>query len=383
MKLLYLIRIFLRCLSSGKLALVLVAVLILFSLVGVIFPQKGQLHPQQILQWQQQHPELTTVVEPWGFFTVFHSTPFMISIGLLALNTLTCTVLHFIKRGGFRALTGPGSMVLWGFLLLHLSFIILFTGGLISAAARMDGYILLTEGQTFIDRPENYLRYARGLIQLSDTFSFSVTLDKADIKFEKPDYVVDMNTILHFRSVDGQTVEGSVQVNRPYVYEGKAFTLDEIGYSPRLILRHAGKQTPLVNSFVALQTVVNDEGRQYRDYLPLPFFEKRIIVELYPNGNVDAQSDKIFDEPVIILTAENSKIDSDSRLYLPLGQKTVFEGCEFEFPELRQWASFRVSSDPGYPVVWFALWLGLAALLLRYLPELREWRTKPIGYDES
>lgn len=374
---------FLRYLSSGKLALLLVAILILFSLVGVIFPQKGQLHPQQILQWQQQHPALTKAFEPWGFFTVFHSVPFMITIGLLAINTLTCTVLHFVQKGSFRALTGPGAIGTAGFLLLHLSFIVLFIGGFISAAARMDGYILQTEGQTFTDRPENYLRYTQGFMTSSNNAGFSMTLKKVDVKYEKSEYVVDMTAELQFQSSTNQSTEGLVRVNYPFSYRGKAFTLDDTGYSPRLVLRRAGEQMPLVNSFVALQTLTSGHIRQYRDYLPLPFFENKVIVELFPVGSKDTQTGRMLKEPLMILKTDGSQGEESAPMRLALGQKATLDGYEFEFAELRQWASFRISKDPGYPVVWTALWLGMIALLMRYLPELRDWQTKPISCRES
>ena len=368
-----LIRLFFTGLSSGKLALALVAVLILFSLVGVIFPQMGQLPANKILQWQQQHPSITAVLKPIGLFSVFHSWPFMIALSLLAINTLICTVIHFSEKGGFRALVGSGAMTTWGFLLLHLSFIVLLAGGFTSAATRMDGYILLTEGQSFTDQPENYLRYSIGSLRPSGGWDFSVLLKEVNITFEKSDYVVDMKTTLQFQSQQNRLIEGVVKINEPFCYQGMTFTLDEIGYSPRIILRQEGEQKPLVNSFIALQTFLTEDGRQYRDYLPLPFFENRVILEFYPAGSADIKTGVVSSEPVILVKTSDSEGEISATSNLPLNQKTTADGYEFEFVELRQWASFRTSNDPGYPVVWIAMWLGLVALLLRYLPELRGW----------
>jgi cytochrome c biogenesis protein ResB len=194
-------------LSSGKLALALVAVLILFSLVGVLFPQEGQLSRSDILQWQQQHPSMTNALKPLGFFAVFHSLPFMVTIGVLAVNTLTCTLIHFSEKGGFKVLVGSGAMITWGFLLLHLSFILLLAGGFISAATRMDGYILLTEGQNFTSRPQNYLRYSTGSLRSSADQVFSVLLKDVNVVIEKSDYVVDMQTNLQFQSKENRLTE--------------------------------------------------------------------------------------------------------------------------------------------------------------------------------
>ena len=122
-----------------------------------------------------------------------------------------------------------------------------------------------------------------------------------------------------------------------------------------------------------MQTLTSTAGRQYRDYLPLPFFENRVTVQLYPPGHVDSQTGTASAEPVIFIKTADAEGNTLTRSPLPLNQTTTADGYEFEFAELRQWASFRVSNDPGYPVVWGALWLGLGALLLRYLPELSQW----------
>ncbi|MHC4554126.1 MAG: cytochrome c biogenesis protein ResB [Planctomycetota bacterium] len=363
--------------SSGKLALALVAVLILFSLVGVLFPQEGQLSRSDILQWQQQHPSMTNALKPLGFFAVFHSLPFMVTIGVLAVNTLTCTLIHFSEKGGFKVLVGSGAMITWGFLLLHLSFILLLAGGFISAATRMDGYILLTEGQNFTSRPQNYLRYSTGSLRSSADQVFSVLLKDVNVVIEKSDYVVDMQTNLQFQSKENRLTEEKIRVNQPFTYKGMTFTLDETGYSPRLMVRQKDKQDLLVNSFIALQTFTTGQGRQYRDYLPLPFFENRVTVEFYPVGSTDSDTGTTSTEPVILINTADAEGNTLTRSPLSLNQTTTADGYEFEFAELRQWASFRVSNDPGYPVVWMALWLGLGALLLRYLPELTEW-TNPV-----
>ena len=99
--------ILLKYLSSARLALLLVLVIILFSVAGAVLPQEGRLEATNITQWQQRHPMTTRLLDPLGLFHVFHSWPFMVTIMLLAVNTLTCTVLRFISQGGINTLKGP------------------------------------------------------------------------------------------------------------------------------------------------------------------------------------------------------------------------------------------------------------------------------------
>jgi hypothetical protein len=58
---------------------------------------------------------------------------------------------------------------------------------------------------------------------------------------------------------------------------------------------------------------------------------------------------------------------------VPLGGRFTMEKYIFSFAELRRWSSFMVVEDPGYLSVCVALWLGLGALILRYVPDLKKW----------
>ncbi|NIS63507.1 MAG: hypothetical protein GTO13_23310, partial [Proteobacteria bacterium] len=139
--------ILLNGLSSSKLALVLVLLLILLSIVGAVLPQEGTTDLSAFDLWQAAHPILTGALNPLGLFHVFRSWPFLATIFLLGINTLTCTVLHLLRERGFSVLKGPRAIERVGFLLVHLSLIALLSGGLWSAAARLNGFIILTEGQ--------------------------------------------------------------------------------------------------------------------------------------------------------------------------------------------------------------------------------------------
>ena len=56
-----------------------------------------------------------------------------------------------------------------------------------------------------------------------------------------------------------------------------------------------------------------------------------------------------------------------------IGDTIEVQGYTLGFMDLREWSAFKIVSDPGYPAVSIALWLGIGALLLRYIPELLRW----------
>ena len=178
-------KLILAIMGSSKLALVLIVLLILFSIAGVVLPQEGMLEPSKIKLWQQGHTTLTKMMEPAGLFHVFHSWPFLITISILGVNTLTCTTLHFIEDGSFAAFKGPRAIEKAGFILLHLSLIVLFAGGFLSAATRLDGHIILTEGQSFTEQHDSYVRLVEGPLRPEHHEDFVLTLKQVETKYEK------------------------------------------------------------------------------------------------------------------------------------------------------------------------------------------------------
>ncbi len=377
----------LKCLSSARLALLLVLVIILFSVAGAVLPQEGRLEAANITQWQQRHPMATRLLDPLGLFGVFHSWPFMVTIMLLAVNTLTCTALRFVSQGGIHALKGPDAIHRLGFLLLHISLILLFAGSFLSAAARSSGYIVLTEGQSFTERHDSYIRLVEGPLRPERHKGFVAVLKELQNEYADKLHRTGVTSYLEIMSDGKKVASGTVEFNKPFVYEGLSFTLDETGYSPRLKIYKKPNSRALFNSFVALQTFKHQEGRRYHDFLPLPFFRNKVLITLYPayeqrDGEI-IKTGENPDNPLILIEMEDDNGNVVAKDHAALKEKVAVGDYEFEFAELRQWAAFQVSSDPGYPIVCVALWLGLVALVLRYIPDLRKWFAADGGPKEK
>lgn len=369
----------LKFISSSKLALVLVALVILFSLAGAILPQEGMFEERDIAAWQKNNPIATTLLRPLGLFHVFHSIPFLVIIFLLALNTLTCTILRLIDQGGFAALKSKGSMHTWGFLLLHLSLIGLFAGGAVSVAFSLDGYIVLTEGQTFKELRPHYIRLATGPLRPAGHKGFEATLKEVKTVFhkDKPGVPLAVTSRLRF---PGQNEPVEVKINYPYAHDGMAFTQDKTGYSPRLLIRETQSGRALTHSFVALKTFGGGPTREYRDFLPLrPLMEKnqRLILTFYPDyKHEDGKLIKTGEQPVNPLILAELKDEKDTLLAqaeITLNGSGTVGDYTLGFTGFRRWSSFRVMDDPGYDIVWVSLLLCLVGIVLRYIPDLREW----------
>ncbi len=170
-----------RVIGSAKLALALIFLVMLLAIAGAIIPQEGLVWPRQIDEWQQNYPLMTGLFKPLGFFRVFLSIPFLLTIFLLALNTLTCTIRYFAEQGYWLAFKGPEALKNSGFMVLHISLVLILAGGCWSAAASMDGYILLTEGQIFQESHEHYLRLREGPFRKDVHKGFRFRLDSVNI----------------------------------------------------------------------------------------------------------------------------------------------------------------------------------------------------------
>jgi len=365
-------------LSSEKLALLLVCLLIFLSLTGILLPQEGMGDSEILFQWQKTHPWLAKLFQHLGGFHVFTSWPFLVLIFMLFGNTLTCTILHFFSKNSSAGLTRQKRMQRFGALALHSSLLLLMMGGFLSASTRMYGHVLLTEGQTFQEKHDEYLSLVEAPLRAEHHHGFFVQLEKQEIKLAQEKYQVDVSSRLKFFStMESKPEERDVHINYPVMFDGVSFTQDETGFSPRLIIRRVSDHELVMDSYVALSTLKYKQERKYRDFLPIPLMPHKLVLTLYPTyAEKNGQLIKVNDIPtnpllLLELKDEHENVISSSRLLA--GSQIELGDYLILFGGLARWSSFLVTEDPGYPLVCIALLIGLAALGLRYGPELIGW----------
>ena len=364
-------------LASPRLTLYIVAALILFSLVGALVPQRGLTNVHELHLWQTTHPTLTRILAVGDFFSVFHSPLFLLTLAALAVNTLACTIRCLIRDGFLSAASRPARIRQIGFLALHLSVLICITGGMISAAYRKSGHFVVTEGQIVFDQPGLYPKLAMGPFRDERHGAFQLELLEADIEIEEDWYPVAMAATI--RVGDGHTppVTGRLGFNRPFTFGPTTFTLREIGYSPQIVVTEPARDNHQSGGFVSLRVWGFDEKRKHYDFLPLPGGQQRLMITLLPSHTKDnEQYVKTGEAPVnpaVLVRLETMDGSSTPDHGLSLGESTTLDGLHIEFRDLRQWATFQVVNDPGYRIVCIAFITGIAALGLRYFPDITDW----------
>ena len=370
-------KLFIKILSSGRLALILVGLFISLSIAGALLPQEGLWTRDDIKTWQESHPLPTRLLKPLGLFHVFNSVLFLSLIVLLGINTLACTLLYIYKEGGLSWLKGPKAVRNFGFVALHLGLLLLLAGGFWTSAFRMDGYIILTEGQRFIEEHQNYQKIQEGPFRQENHQGFSVLLEKVKIEYEKERFPLQVSSELQFLGNNNQIKKAAVKVNHPVKFQGLSFTQDKTGFSPRLVIRNTSDGRIMIDSFIALQTFNYQGEKEYRDFLPLPFLNSRVIVMLYPSYIEEAghykKTGEEPDNPLLLIEKETEKGKPEFQGGIAMGEIITIGDYSIEFSDLRSWSAFRVGEDRGLIILQIALWIGLISLILRYIPDLLKW----------
>jgi len=360
--------------GSLKQALALVIILIIISFLAIMFPQHSEFSAGEITTWSVQNPGFSKFAEFFGLFSVFRSVPFLIIIFLFALNIIICTILHLVKlKNRFEH---NNKIRLTGFLFLHVALLGILAGGFITTSSGMDGSIILTEGQVFRERADNYIKLSKGPMHKTGHKNFMVRLNKLDIVYERNVIPVKVTTNLEFRSENITKENVEISINHPYEFRGLEFTQDEIGFSPRISINDPEKGIVLLHSFIALKTFREGDNWQYTDFLPLSFLQNRIFLTLYPDhkreGNKITKTGELPKSPLLLFEEKNENGEVLSKGIIPFKGSAKIGKYLFEFHELRYWASFRVMEDPGYLIFVISILLALFSLILRYSEDLKK-----------
>ncbi|HEY5652769.1 MAG TPA: cytochrome c biogenesis protein ResB [Pontiella sp.] len=366
----------LKGIASPYLTLIVVAFLIVLSLIGAIVPQQGVLEQTSIYEWKQQHGTATRLLLPINGFAIFHSPAFLICLGVLFLNTLSCTLVSVLNDGLFSEKTLASQTRRLGFIILHLSILVCIFGGFVSAGFRMSGHLIVTEGQSIKDQHHVYPKLVEGPLRKELYNRFSLELLDAQIDIEKEWFPVKQEASVLLTHPPSK-VQATIGFNYPFKFNNTIFTLREIGYAPQIIIKSQSRRIPPLNTFFSLQVWGFNEDREHYDFLPLPSGGTRLVITFYPSYEIrDGEIIKTSEDlnnPALLIYEEFNDGKQTPKQLLPQGETATINGLDIQFGELRQWAAFQVVQDPGYIIVCISFWFSIIALILRYSPDILDW----------
>ena len=133
-----------RLLRSVKLALILIAVIVLLSIVATLIPQGREEAYYRVL-----YPAFAKVIRVLHFDRFYSSAVFLIPCGLFVINLALCTFHRLFTRikRGLPSRHGPD--------IIHIGLLITFLSGIMIFLFHKEGFVMLAEKESF-ELPNGY-----------------------------------------------------------------------------------------------------------------------------------------------------------------------------------------------------------------------------------
>lgn len=346
-----------RYLSSVKLAMALLVVILASCVVGVtIF--RGE--------------------KAWNL--IFSTLWFNGLLVALVVNVACC----FFPRMWGRKLT----LVSAGMILFHLSFVAILGGIAYNSLFYFRGLIRLTEGEVLSSgSPESYDQADIGRFFRFGSLKGETTL----VKMHR-DYLVDGKDKRAAYEIavgepDAKT-QGIIYITKSLDHKGFSYFNEKEGYSV-LIMLYDSLGRELYGAFVPLQSLRQEDGGYLYTtgtrhgpgsfpypqdpmspffslqvaYIPSKFAERagEAVFQVWPYAE---QGQKQGERPI----AEGKTV---------IGEKIRAGEYYLSVTEIRYWVGMTVRHEPGKPFVLTSLWIGFGGMVITFIGRLRRGRGAP------
>lgn len=403
--------------SSRKVATSLFLLFFILVILGVQIPQENYASTDEVQSWLLEHPLIAEYVVEFGLTRIYSGVVFITTVLLLCASTIFCSyrrIRTYLENKNANKTLPPflleneltfsiqgqtagqfiscikdfffgkkyqvreyqyntiiverGKIGFWGSIFFHLSFVVIVVGALVSIWTRFEGVVLLTEGQTFTGKLEEYTKITRYPVLAKPEFDFFINYRKYvpstqpeirssvdELQFIDP--LLDFNTVRPVRAFHAIS------------HRGFTFYQQDHGYSPRFIVEDKnGKK--LFDALVALRTSKENEQPFFDDFFVVPIIDLKIHAVLYPDaieqeGEIVPSSSKPLNPIVNITNFREKKMIGKKNI--KLGDKAEISDFQVNFDELRYWSSFRVVRDSGIPVLYAGFFVGIIGFIIRMI----------------
>jgi len=270
-------------------------------------------------------------------------------------------------RGFGYQVRRPGERTLWavkhrtaalGFMLFHISFLLICAGGVSIYYTRFVGSTFLSEGQQFQGHYNQIIRSR----PMGPPPELPVTLESVDARFDRGE-VVHLGAAFRFQQ-GSASVTRNARVNHPAHWGPTSVLVNRAGLAPVLWLQDAQGFT-LDRIVVPARTLTGPptdvtlgDGRVVAFILPLdagtPFPSRDELPSASMSFRITLDSRVVFDGE------------------LSPGQAAEFEGGRLVLQEFRYWVGTTVVSERGGGILIAGFTLGIIGLIWRLLWYRRE-----------
>lgn len=261
------------------------------------------------------------------------------------------------KKGIFLLRAHKGEKGYWGSIIFHVSLVIIFLTGVVSAMTRFNAEVILTQGiEIGLNDKDAYIAI-EGRRTLPDL--------RMTVRTLNADFHGNVPTRLYGEVlIDGMTYKFGV--NMPVNIKNLQITPSRYGIAPRFVIRR-GKDV-LLDSYVNLRSLFVD------DYFEVKDEGLKIDVRFFPDFFSDGKrfGTKTMEEknPVFFLKVYKNNM-LVNRAFLKAGESVEFSGYRIEIPEYTHWVTMIISSDMGVPIFIAGFILAILGLLIRFLSNER------------
>lgn len=341
-----------KFLSSYKLAMALLVVILVCCLVGVT-----------IFRGEQ------------AWILIFSTLWFNGLLVLLVINVACC----FFPRTWGRRFT----LISFGMILFHLSFVVMLLGIVYNSLFYFRGIIRLTEGEILrSDAPTSYDEIDAGRY-----FSFSTLRGETTLIKMHRDYKIsgkDKRAAYEISVGEAdKRKHGIIYITHSLENNGFTYFNDREGYSVTTMLYDKqgrelyGAHIPLQslkqkdNSY--LYTIGTKEGprsMRFPQEPVKPLF--RLLVAYRPSALKERGGEAFFQ----LWTLDRSGHEKEEK---PLAEGKAAVGDKFDageydlsVKEIRYWVGMKVVYEPGQPIVLASMWAGLAGMIITFIGRMRK-----------
>jgi hypothetical protein len=400
---------FLRFFTSARFTVVVLCVLALLLLLNVALPQEAVLGTESFAAMLEGKPVATFFLDTLGLGRMSTSPAFLGTLGLFFANLIVVLVkrvgptwrrvaLKPRSEKGLRAwarleealtaalpvswntghaartLRGfgyqvrkPGVRTLWavkhrtaplGFLLFHVSFLLIFAGGVLVYYTRFVGSVVLSEGQEFTGQYGKVLRHR----PLGPPPRLSFMLESVDPRFERGE-PVHLSAVFRFRQ-PGSTEARISEVNHPARWGSTSVLVNRAGLAPVLWLQDS-------EGFTAdrVVTPARTRGGQASD-IALGDGRTTVIIRPLADTSRFPLRDELRTAPLSFLVTQDSRVVFDGELR-PGNAATLEEG-RLVLEEIRYWVGMTVVSERGGGLLITGFVVGIGGVIWRLLWYRRE-----------
>lgn len=410
--------------SSMKTAIVLLLLLAAASVAGTVIAQ-NQAPEVYIKAYGQGKYGL---LKSLGLTDVYHSTWFMMLLGLVGMNLAVCSInrfgiawrrtfrpkvfadlervssmprseefsasgsvenaaakvsgalrsrsYHVVKSSegdGVALHAAKGRISIWGPYLTHLSILVIFAGAVFGSLLGSEGYTTITEGK------ETGAYYLRDNEQQKD-LGFRVALRKFTIEYDKDHNPTAYKSDLRVYDGGKLVTQKVVDVNHPLSYRGVSFYQVDYGIE-ELVLKVTTPKGDVARVPFSIGTQDTPQGRVYgvSDSMwkqvklggkKLTLFVHNIAPDYVGGTRINASMLPINPAANIFVNEkfpEDKSMDAWVKLgWLAKSDSAEYKGYKVELEDVVDYTVLQVSRNPALPVIYFGFGLMILGVFISF-----------------